>query len=243
MRFLALVIVLSTAVVVDVSPNQQAVVTPEAVIAQLHAGHPVRAAQLADSLVEHDPRSALSNALYGLAALRSTEFPKAIAALRRAIDLDPMSAEANLGLGLIDFGRGRFADAERRFRIAAESEAFKGEAFHWLGLCLAEQRRFDEAAAASEMALPYLQYYPHVQRFNLESRVTFFRILAPLSIVDIPSEFTSTEIPITPADGLLNVDLPGQRSPTRPVCTRYRIPRIHYPGLTTGKTARTARTR
>lgn len=79
----------------------------------------------------------------------SSVFPKAEAAIARAIELDPSLAEAHASRGFVSMVYGWDARAaEEAFAEAIRLDAKLASAHHWRGLLLRAMERFDEADAA-----------------------------------------------------------------------------------------------
>jgi eukaryotic-like serine/threonine-protein kinase len=113
--------------------------------------------------IEKDPGYAhayagLANCYSGLAGYMkfpTTEtFPRAKAAVARALELDPRLAEAYASLGYVAYSYDwDWEGSEKAFKQAIELNPEDATAHHWYAEYLALVRRFDEAIAEKEKAL------------------------------------------------------------------------------------------
>jgi TolB-like protein/Tfp pilus assembly protein PilF len=112
--------------------------------------------------IEEDPSYALAYtgladsysilAAFGIAAPREV-FPKAKAAVSRALEIDSTLAEAHVSLALIlQHYEWDWLEAEKEYKRAIELDPTYATALHWYGLLLLTMRRDEEAIATSESA-------------------------------------------------------------------------------------------
>ena len=113
--------------------------------------------------IEKDPAYALAYtgladsysilAAFGIAAPRDV-FPKAKAAVSRALEIDSTLAEAHVSLALIlQHYEWDWLGAEKEYKRAIELDPTYATALHWYGLLLLTMRRDAEAIATSESAV------------------------------------------------------------------------------------------
>ena len=116
--------------------------------------------------IEKDPTYArafvgLSDSYMSLALLEALQevlppreaFPKATAAVNKALEIDSTLAEAHASLAHIKFQYDRdWAGAEREFRRAIELNPNHADAHHWYALCLAWMGRQDDALGEIHLA-------------------------------------------------------------------------------------------
>lgn len=91
-----------------------------------------QAAGVLDSLLQRYPDLAVVHSLSGLAAAKSDDAGRAIAAFRRAIELDPQLAEPRMYLGDVYFSRGRPESAREHYQAAVERNPYLADAWHRL---------------------------------------------------------------------------------------------------------------
>lgn len=91
-----------------------------------------QAAGVLDSLLQRYPDLAVVHSLSGLAAAKSDDAGRAIAAFRRAIELDPDLAEPRMYLGDVYFSRGRPESAREHYEAAVERNPYLADAWHRL---------------------------------------------------------------------------------------------------------------
>ena len=112
--------------------------------------------------IEEDPAYALAYtgladsygilAAFGIEAPRDV-FPKAKAAVSRALEIDSTLAEAHVSLAFIlQHYEWNWLEAEKEYKRAIELDPGYATALHWYGLLLLTMRRDEEAVATSESA-------------------------------------------------------------------------------------------
>jgi len=113
--------------------------------------------------IEEDPSYALAYtgladsysilAAFGIAAPRDV-FPKAKAAVSRALEIDSTLAEAHVSLAIIlQHYEWNWLESEKEYERAIELDPTYATALHWYGLLLLMMRRDEEAIATSEKAI------------------------------------------------------------------------------------------
>ncbi len=85
--------------------------------------------QVLDSMLEHYPDLAIVHTLSGLSAAKADDTGRAIATLRKAIDLDPDLAEPRMYLGDLYFSRGRGDTAREHYEAAIQRNPFLSDAY------------------------------------------------------------------------------------------------------------------
>jgi TolB-like protein len=113
--------------------------------------------------IEQDPAYALAYAgladSYGVLAAFGIEaphdvFPKAKAAVSRALEIDSTLAEAHVSLAyILQYYEWKWLESEKEYRRAIELDPGYATALHWYGLLLLTLGRDEEALAASERAV------------------------------------------------------------------------------------------
>ncbi len=113
--------------------------------------------------IEEDPSYALAYtgladsysilAAFGIAAPRDV-FPKAKAAVSRALEIDSTLAEAHVSLAIIlQHYEWNWLESEKEYERAIELDPTYATALHWYGILLLMMRRDEEAIATSEKAI------------------------------------------------------------------------------------------
>ena len=118
----------------------------------LDQGHAAEAEQIAESVLEREPRHAGALQLLGGALLLQERFEEAIAPLEGAARvLRDASLDTQLAIALRESGRDE--DALARLKRAVKREPPYVFAFHELGYLLFTLKRYDEAIAAIERGI------------------------------------------------------------------------------------------
>ena len=113
--------------------------------------------------IEEDPAYALAYsgladsygilAAFGIEAPRDV-FPKAKAAVSRALELDSTLAEAHVSMAyILQYYEWKWLEAEKEYKRAIELDPGYATALHWYGLLLLTLGRDEEALATSEKAV------------------------------------------------------------------------------------------
>lgn len=119
----------------------------------LSSDQATQATVVLDSLLSRYPDLAVVHSLSGLAAAKTDDAGRAIAAFRRASELDPRLAEPRMYLGDVYFSRGRPESAREHYEAAVSLNPFLPDAWHRLAEVHLKGEDRDQAALAFERYL------------------------------------------------------------------------------------------
>jgi len=118
----------------------------------MSGGSPEIAANVARSVLSHDPLNVPAQVMLGTAMYALQLYPQSEAAYKAALAVQPNNAAAHLGLGRIRLAERDPKAAEEQFRHAAQQEP-RADVFSNLGVALDMQQRPAEAQAAYRRSL------------------------------------------------------------------------------------------
>lgn len=119
----------------------------------LSSDQSTQATVVLDSLLTRYPDLAVVHSLSGLAAAKTDDAGRAIAAFRRATELDPQLAEPRMYLGDVYFSRGRPESAREHYEAAVALNPFLPDAWQRLAEVHLKAENRDSAAHAFERYL------------------------------------------------------------------------------------------